>query len=36
LGDLLLALGKGTGRIRDPINLGHQPFKQHVRLKKGH
>ena len=35
-GDLLLALGQGTWRIRDPIDLGHQPFNQHIRLKKGH
>ena len=36
IGDPLLALGHRTQRIRDPINLGHQPFKQHIRLKKGH
>jgi hypothetical protein len=35
-GDPLLALGKGTGRIGDPIDLGHQPFNQHIRLKEGH
>ena len=35
-GDPLLALGQGTRRIRDPLDLGHQPFNQHIRLKKGH
>jgi hypothetical protein len=35
-GDPLLALDQGTRRIRDPIDLGHQPFKQHIRLKKRH
>jgi hypothetical protein len=34
LGDLPLALGQRTRRIRDPIDLGHQPFNQHIRLKK--
>jgi hypothetical protein len=35
-GDLLLSLGPGTRRIRDPIDLGHQAFNQYIRLKKGH
>ena len=35
-GNPLVPLGQGTWRIRDPINLGHQPFNQHIRLKKGH
>ena len=30
----LLALGHGARRIRDPINLGHQPFDQHLRIAK--
>jgi hypothetical protein len=32
----LLALGQGARRIRDPIDLGNQPFDQHLQLKKGH
>src|SRR5262249_26363813 len=32
----LLALGQRTRRVSDPINLGHQPFNQHIRFKKGH
>jgi hypothetical protein len=27
LGDLLLSLGQGTRRIRDPIDLGHPAFR---------
>jgi formylglycine-generating enzyme required for sulfatase activity len=34
--DLLRSLGRGTRRIRDPIDLDHQTVNQHVRLKKGH
>ena len=36
LGDLLHSLGQGTRRIGNPIDLGHQTFNQHIRLKKGH
>jgi hypothetical protein len=36
VGDPLLAVGWGTRRIRNSIDLGHQPFNQHIRLKKGH
>jgi len=35
LGDLPLALGQRTRRVRDSIDLGHQPFNQRLRLKKG-
>jgi hypothetical protein len=34
-GDLPLALGQGTWRIRNPIDLGQQPLSQHVRLNEG-
>jgi hypothetical protein len=36
ISDLPLALGQRTRRVRDSIDLGHQPFNQHPRLKEGY
>lgn len=36
LGDLLLALGQGTRRIRNLIDRVHQTVNQQIRLKKRH
>jgi hypothetical protein len=36
LDDLLLSLGQGKRRIRDPIDLNHQTVNQHIRLEEGH
>ena len=35
LGDLPLALGQRTRRVRDTVDLAYQPFSQHVRLNQG-
>ena len=34
--DPLFAFRQGARRVRDPVDLGHQPVNQNLRLKKGH